>query len=103
MQDLPLKPVHQSAILDLVSLIPRWHFIAHRLQVPEVEIERICADYPHDTREQCYQMLKKWKQQTHPDNYNYHVLGHALSYDHGVYSEFVSIVKRVEGDSSTPQ
>ena len=73
--------------------------MARRLEVSETDIERICEENQRDTREQCYQMLLKWKKQTHRDSFNYRVLGEALHLenDDHIYSKYVSLISKVEG------
>ena len=50
-QDLPLATIEQAVILDLVKLIPKWKFIARRLEIPEPNIVQIRMDYPNDIHE----------------------------------------------------
>ena len=93
-QDLPLATIEQVVILDLVKLTPKWQFIARRLEISEPDIVQIRKDYSDDVHEQCFQMFEKWKALSHPDDYNYRVLGAALRDDLNVYQSYVSLVHK---------
>ena len=91
--------MNQAVLTEMSTLIPKWKFVARRLEVSETDIERICEENQRDTREQCYQMLLKWKKQTHGDSFNYRVLGEALRLENNcqMYSNYVSLIKKAEG------
>lgn len=90
--ELPCKQVHQKVLRDLSNEIPWWKFLARALEVPDNAIERIYLDYQNDSREQCYQMLRKWTQ-INGQNATYQHLGRALKTEvEEAYPKYVDIV-----------
>ena len=95
---LPYKPCEQQVILWLANKVTGWKFIARWLGLEESDIWRIIEEHPNSVREQCYQMLLRWREMD-PHNYNYHVLGDALlKEDTGFYAE---LVEEVHGKEKT--
>ena len=79
-----------------------WRFLARWLGLEENEVQRILEEHPNSVREQCYQMLLRWREMD-PQNYNYHVLGDALLRENiELYAKFVDEVHRQESAPVAP-
>jgi hypothetical protein len=90
--ELPSEPVSRDVLRDLSKELPKWEFPARALGLKEADIESIKADYPCNSREQCYKMLLMWKQRC-AQNATYQALGRALLAEaRNVYPNYVKIV-----------
>ena len=92
---LPGTPVSDSAILELARRIAKWKFLARDLKLKDHEIENIAANFSQDVEEQCYQMLKKWKQMN-GNNADCATLGEALRKNFGetFFLNYVELVSK---------
>ena len=60
---LPLTAPPQQLLLWLSDEVVQWKFLGHYLDVDETTIERITLENQNNIREQCFQMLKAFKNQ----------------------------------------
>ena len=83
--------VSDKVVLTLSRRISKWKFLARDLKLEDHEIDKIVEGFPQDVEEQCYQMLKKWKQMN-GNNADRATLGEALKKNFGdqLYSEFLT-------------
>ena len=86
--------VNTEVLLGLAKVLPKWKFLARRLQIPEHEIQQISENSPVDVQEQSYQMLLKWNQTNAQNSDSYNTLGEAVRKECGdqLYSSYVKMV-----------
>ena len=97
MNESPLphnSSVNTDVLLGLAELLPKWKFLARRLQIQEHEIQQISENYPGDVQEQSYQMLLRWNQSKVHNNDSYNTLGEAVRKAFGdqLYFSYVTLV-----------
>ena len=87
-------PVSDRVAQNLARRTPKWKFLARDLKLQDHEIESISGNYPQDVEEQCYQMLKKWKQMN-GNNADCATLGEALKKNFGeqLYSDYLALMQ----------
>ena len=94
---LPNSQCDNRVLLWLVRKVGDWKFLARWLGLQESDITQVEMDNPRSGREQCYQMLLKWKSVA-PESYSYPVLGEALRQESlELFNAYVKEVHRVEG------
>jgi hypothetical protein len=86
--------VNTEVLLGLAKVLPKWKFLARRLQIPEHEIQQISENSPVDVQEQSYQMLLKWNQTNAQNSDLYNTLGEAVRKECGdqLYFSYVKMV-----------
>jgi hypothetical protein len=95
--ELPNSQCDNRVLLWLVRKVGDWKFLARWLGLQESDITQVEMDNPRSGREQCYQMLLKWKSVA-PESYSYPVLGEALRQESlELFNAYVKEVHRVEG------
>ena len=91
--DLPHVQVDSAVIRDLSEELVDWKWPVRALGLGDPVIERIKQENPHNIREQCYQALKRWRDENW-QSATYQALGEALhSQALSVYPHYVAIVE----------
>lgn len=94
---LPLTAPPQELLLWLSDEVVQWKFLGRYLDVDETTIERIALENPNNIREQCFQMLKAFKNEQ-GENCTCRRLGEALlesGKNRHLYSKFCAKLREV--------